>query len=47
MIILKSGRYATEEGTNIGYSQPIFLREAICSVLNSLGVPVKWSDSND
>lgn len=37
-------RYATEEDVAIAYSQPIFLREAICSVLKTLGVNVRWSE---
>ncbi len=39
-------RYATEEDTVITYSQPIFLREAICSVLSTLGVNISWSDTS-
>ena len=35
-------RYATEEGSVISYSQPIFLREAVCSVLKTLGANVTW-----
>ena len=39
-------RYATEEDTVITYSQPVFLREAICSVLKTLGVNISWSDTS-
>ena len=39
-------RYATEEDTVITYSQPVFLREAICSVLKTLGVNISWSDAS-
>ena len=39
-------RYVTEEDTVITYSQPVFLREAICSVLKTLGVNISWSDTS-
>ena len=39
-------RYATEEDTANAYSQPVFLREAICSVLKTLGVNISWSDTS-
>ena len=39
-------RYATEEDTANTYSQPVFLREAICSVLKILGVNISWSDTS-
>ena len=39
-------RYATEEDTANAYSQPVFLREAICSVLKILGVNISWSDTS-
>ena len=35
-------RYATEEGQPDWQSQPVFLREAVCSVLASLGYNVHW-----
>ena len=35
-------RYAMEEGQPDWQSQPIFLREAVCSVLASLGQNVQW-----
>ena len=39
-------RYATEEGQEFHYMEPIFLREAICSVLASLGANVRWGASS-
>ena len=35
-------RYATEEGQPPYEVHPIFLREAICSVLSTLGINVRW-----
>ena len=35
-------RYATEEGQSPYEVQPIFLREAVCSVLASIGTNVSW-----
>lgn len=35
-------RYATEEGQSPYEVQPIFLREAVCSVLASVGTNVRW-----
>ncbi len=35
-------RYATEEGQTIPWVEPIFLREAVCSVLASLGFNIRW-----
>ena len=37
-------RYVTEEDIVIAYSQPVFLREAICSVVKTLGVNISWSE---
>ena len=39
-------RYATEEGQPDWQSQPIFLREAVCSVLASLGHNVHWGSGS-
>ena len=36
-------RYATEEDTAIPCSQPVFLREAVCSVSKTLGANIRWS----
>ena len=36
-------RYMSEIGRTIPYAQPIFLREAICSVLQAIGIKVRWS----
>lgn len=38
-------RYASE-GKNIPYSQPVFLREAVCSICGTLGVRINWSSTN-
>ncbi len=38
-------RYATEEGQPDWRFQPIFLREAVCSVLASLGYNIRWHDA--
>ena len=38
-------RYATEEGQAPYEVQPVFLREAVCSVLASLGANVRWGPS--
>ena len=35
-------RYATEEGQSPYEVQPIFFREAVCSVLASIGTNVRW-----
>ena len=35
-------RYATEEGQAFPYMEPIFLREAVCSVMASLGINIRW-----
>ena len=36
-------RYCTEEGHEPFYAEPVFLREAVCSVLASIGAKVNWS----
>lgn len=38
-------RYLSEEGNNLSDAQPIFLREAVCSVIAALGVTVNWGES--
>ena len=38
-------RYATEEGQAIPWVEPIFLREAVCSVLASLGFNIRWGSN--
>ena len=35
-------RYLAEEGRTLPYTQPIFFREAVCSVLASLGTNIRW-----
>ena len=35
-------RYVSEEGVRIPWTEPRFLREAICSVLKTAGVNVTW-----
>ena len=39
-------RYMAEEGNVIPYAQPVFLREAICSVLKTLGINIRWSEAS-
>ncbi len=39
-------RYVAEEGNAIPYAQPVFLREAICSVLKTLGINIRWSEAS-
>ena len=39
-------RYATEEGQEFSYMEPIFLREAVCSVLATLGINIRWGSSS-
>ena len=39
-------RYATEEGQASYEMQPVFLREAVCSVLASLGANVRWGSGS-
>lgn len=38
-------RYATETGQAVPNAEPIFLREAVCSVLASMEVKVRWGTS--
>ena len=35
-------RYVSEEGASIPYTEPRFLREAVCSVLRTIGVNITW-----
>ena len=39
----ESWRYVSEEGAHIPYVEPRFLREAVCSVLKTMGVNVNWA----
>ena len=38
-------RYVAE-GNDIPYAQPVFLREAICSVLKTLDINIRWSEAS-
>ena len=38
-------RYLSEEGRNVSDAFPIWLREAVCSVLASLDIKITWSNS--
>ena len=38
-------RYLTEEGASGSSMEPIFLREAVCSVLASIGTNIRWGSS--
>ena len=35
-------RYLSEEGSTLSNARPIFLREAVCSVMAALGVKINW-----
>ena len=37
-------RYVSEEGSDVPDAFPIWLREAVCSVLASLGTTITWGN---